>query len=155
MSEIKTKDVQPGKVTMSAQGTVTDPKDFSEGGSEHRKAIIANAALIVVLLSSTTLKPQLLGISVSVPILWLLVGVSHIYFFCMWRLTATIESDVEKNFWNLKGLAKQAVIGGTKEFPSKTKAQLFFIRALPIWAFIGGLIGVVYGLALHLWSWAN
>lgn len=137
-------------VKVSIQGTTTEPKDFSEGGSEHRKAIVANAALIVVLLSSVELKPALLGVAVSVPVLWLLIGVSHIYFFCMWRLTAPIEFDTEKAFWNVKGIYRQATIWRQiKDFPGKTKAQVLFLRALPIWAFLGGLLGVGYGLLSH------
>lgn len=126
--------------------TNTEPKDFSESGGDHWKSVIASTALIVVLLTSTEFKPALFGVAVSVPTLWLLLGVAHIYFFVMWRLTANIESDKEKRFWNVRGLWKQATAGGTAGFPGKTKAQLLFIRALPIWAFVIGIVGVVYGL---------
>jgi len=150
MSEIKPDNIHQGQsVTVVAHGTVTDPKDFAEGGSEHRKGIIANTSFIIVLLSASKLKPALFGIEVSVPALWVLIGISHIYFFTMWRITAPIESDSDKRFWNIQGLYKQAFLGGTKNFPGKTKAQLFFIRALPIWAFIAGLFGVVCGLHLY------
>ena len=150
MSELKPHNINQTQDTALFHGTVTDPKDFSEGGSEHRKAIIANTSLIVVLISSTKLEPALLGIEVSIPTLWSLVSLTHIYFFCMWRLTATIEADTKKNFWNFRGLYKQAFLGGSKEFPSKTKAQLFFLRALPIWAFVGGIAGIIYGFASYL-----
>ena len=132
--------------------TVTDPPDFSEGGSDYRKGIIGSTSLIVVLLSATELTPEVFGIEVWVPVLWILVCVSHIYFFAMWRLTASIEADTEKRFWNIRGLCKQAFIGGTKGFPGKTKAQLFFIRALPIWAFIVGLFGVFCGLYFYFYA---
>jgi len=147
MGQIKTDDIAVmSQVTMSAIGKVTDPKDFSQGGSEHRKGIITNTSLIAVLISATELKPSLLGISVSVPVLWCLIGIAHLYFFTMWRITAPIEADSKKRFWNVRGLCKQAFLGGTKGFPGKTKAQLFLIRALPIWAFILGLLSVFYGL---------
>ncbi len=152
MSEIKPDDIKQNQFIMSVsgQGTVTDPRDFSEGGGEHRKGIIASTSLIAVLVSSTELKPVLLGIIVSVPVLWILIGISHLYFFAMWRITAPIEADSEKHFWNIRGLYKQAFLGGTKGFPGKTKAQLFLIRALPIWAFIAGVFGVFYGLYRHV-----
>lgn len=150
MNELKPHDmVQSQTLSASILGTVTDPKDFSEGGSEHRKGIIASTSVIVVLISATELKPVLLGITVSVPVLWGLIGISHLYFFAMWRITAPIEADSEKRFWNIRGLCKQAFLGGTKNFPGKTKAQLFFIRALPIWAFLIGCAGVFYGLYRH------
>lgn len=129
--------------------TTTDPKDFSESGGDHRKSVLASTALIVVLLSSTELKPILFGVAVSVPTLWLLLGVAHTYFFVMWRLTSNIESDQEKRFWNWRGLWKQAMTSGTAGFPGKTKAQLLLIRALPIWAFLIGTVGVAYGLLRH------
>ena len=149
MSELKPQDTEQNQLKLSAHGTVTDPKDFSEGGSEHRKGIIASTSLIVVLISATELKPVLLGITISVPILWMLIGVSHLYFFAMWRITAPIEADTEKRFWNIRGLFKQAFLGGTKDFPGKTKAQLVFIRALPIWAFVIGSFGIFYGLCRY------
>lgn len=126
-------------------GTVTEPKDFSDSGSEHRRSVLASTALIAVLLTSKNLKPAVFGVEVSVPMLWLLLGLGHLYFFVMWRLTAPIEADSEKRFWNLKGLWKQAIAGGTRGFPGKTKAQLLLIRALPVWAFLAGLMGVAYG----------
>jgi hypothetical protein len=122
MNEIKPQNIHQVPLIVSVQGTVTDPKEFSEGGSEHRKAIIANAALIAVLISSTELKPVLLGVTVSVPVLWVLIGISHMYFFCMWRLTATIEADVEKKFWNLKVFTGKQQHGDTqKTFLAKPK----------------------------------
>ena len=124
---------QLDNLKLSAQGTVTDPKDFSDGGGDHRKSVLASTALIVVLLASKDLKPTVFGVSVSVSMLWICLGLAHMYFFTMWRLTTNIEADKEKRFWNLWGLWKQAVMGGTRGFPGKTKAQLFFIRALPIW----------------------
>lgn len=153
MNELKPHDIsQSQTLSVSMLGKVTDPKDFSEGGSEHRKGIIASTSLIVVLISATELKPVLLGVTVSVPVLWVLIGVSHIYFFAMWRITAPVEADSEKRFWNLHGLYKQAVLDGTKDFPGKTKAQLFFIRALPIWAFLIGFVGVLFGLYRHFYA---
>jgi len=134
---------------LSARGTVTDPKDFSEGGGDHRKSVLASTALIIVLLNATTLDPTVFGVHVPVPALWLFLGLAHIYFFAMWRLMTVVEADSEKRFWNLRGRWKQATIGGTSGFPGKTKAQLIFIRALPIWAFVVGFGGVVYGLCTH------
>ena len=134
------------------RGTVTDPKDFSEGGGDHRKSVLASTALIVVLLNATKLDPTIFGVQVSIPALWLILGVAHVYFFLMWRITTVVEADSEKRFWNLHGLWKQAVTGGTSGFPGKTKAQLIFIRALPIWAFAVGFGGVVYGLCAYYQS---
>ena len=137
------------QATISMHGKVTDPKDFSEGGGDHRKSVLASTALIVVFLTSSKLEPAVFGVQVSVPVLWLLLGLGHVYFFMMWRLTTMIEADSDKRFWNLKGLSKQAIASGTKGFPGKTKAQLLFIRALPIWAFMAGLLGILYGLWTH------
>lgn len=134
---------------LNAQGTVSDPKDFGEGGGEHRKSVLASTALIVVLLSSTNLSPAVFGVSVSVPMLWILLGLAHVYFFVMWRLTAPIESDSDKRFWNWQGIVRQATWGGTSGFPGKTKVQIIFIRALPIWAFLIGCGGIVIGLYIH------
>ena len=150
MSELKIDDSTQGQSIESVQLTVHDPKDFQEGGSEHCRALIANGALIIVLLLASKLEPEVLGIEVSVPILWVLIGVAHIYFFTMWRLTAPVEADKENHFWNIRGLYKQAVLGGTKGFPGKTKAQLVFIRAMPIWVFLLGLLGVLYGFYTHI-----
>jgi hypothetical protein len=133
----------------SPQLEVTGPKDFSEGGGDHRKSTLATTALILALLMSTNLKPQVFGVEVSVPALWAFLGLAHVYFFIMWRLTTTIEAESENRFWNLKGLWKQATASGTRGFPGKTKAQLLFIRALPIWAFLIGIVGIVYGLWAH------
>lgn len=134
-----------GDTKVVALGTVTEPKDFSDSGSEHRRSVLASTALITVLLTSKNLKPAVFGVDVSVPMLWVFLGAGHLYFFVMWRLTAPIEADSDKRFWNVKGLWKQAIAGGTSSFPGKTKAQLLLIRALPIWAFLGGLVGVAYG----------
>ena len=140
------------QIAMSAHGTITDPPDFSEGGSEYRKGIIGSTSLIVVLISATELKPALLGITISVPVLWILIGISHLYFFTMWRITAPIESDDEKRFWNMCGLCRQAFLLGTRGFPGKMKAQVFLIRALPIWAFVIGIFGIIYGLTSFAFS---
>jgi len=145
MSELKVDNIAQGQSAESLKLTVNDPKDFEEGGSEHRRALIANGSLILVLALASKLEPKVLGIEVSVPVLWLLIGVAHIYFFTMWRLTAPVEADSKKLFWNIRGLYKQAMLGGTKGFPGKTKAQLAFIRAMPIWVFLLGFLGVMYG----------
>jgi hypothetical protein len=150
MSELKVNNTSQGQSVESVQLTAHDPKDFEEGGSEHRRALLANGSLIVVLLLASKLEPEVLGIEVSVPVLWLLIGVAHIYFFTMWRLTAPVEADTKKQFWNVRGLYKQAILGGTKGFPGKTKAQLVFIRALPIWVFLLGILGVMYGLCAYV-----
>ena len=136
----------------SVQLKVTDPPDFGEGGREYRRNILVSTSLTIVLLMSPSLKPELFGVVVSVPIMWSCLGVSHIYFFLMWRLTSIIESDKEKQFLNFYGLYKQAIASGTKGFPGKTKAQIILIRSLPIWAFILGLFGILYGLVLSLVS---
>ena len=99
---------------------------------------------------SSALKPSIFGIEVSVHLMWVCLIIAHLYFFVMWRLTSSIEGDSEKKFFNLRGIWKQAVAGGTKAFPGKTKAQLLLIRALPIWIFIFGLAGMAYGLAVSL-----
>jgi len=139
-----------GKVTGSGTAKVSDPPDFEEGGREYRRNILVSTSLTVVLLTSTSLKPALFGVEISVSVMWLFLGISHIYFFLMWRLTAPIGQDREKTFWNIKGLYRQAIAGGTKGFPGKTKAQILLIRALPIWAFIIGMIGILYGFYLSV-----
>ena len=127
-------------------GKFSDPGDFHEGGQDHRKSVLATSALIVVLSASSSLKPGLFGVSLSPLVMWVLISIGHLYFFVMWRLTAPVESDGDRRFWNLRGLWRQAFCRGTREFPGKTKAQLFFIRALPIWAFIVGVVGIGYGI---------
>jgi len=124
----------------------TEPEDFDEGRKEHRRGVIASTGLILVLLMSTSLEPVLFGVTVSVPIMWLSLGVVHLYFFAMWRLTTSIEQDTEERFWNLKGMWKQATLGFMKGMPGKKKAQHILIRSLPIWAFVVGFLGVLYGL---------
>jgi len=118
----------------------TEPADFNEGGSEHRKALLGNTALILVLIFAVTDSPTIFGVQVPVPLLWLILLVGQCYFFLMWRLTGPVESDSEKRFWNIGGLHKQAMLKGVRDFPGKTKAQLFLIRALPIWGFLIGSI---------------
>ena len=124
---------------------VTDPVDFNEGGKEYRRNLLGTTSLVVLLLSACTLEPKLLGVELSKKSMWLFLGVAHVYFFIMWRLTSIVEQDGEKKFWNIRGLLRQAFAWGTKGFPGKTKAQILLIRALPIWAFLVGLVGVVYG----------
>lgn len=124
---------------------VPSPPDFNEGGREYRRNILFSTSLTAVLLLSTTLEPTVLGIKVPPHVMWGLLGIAHIYFFLMWRLTAVIEDDMEKRFWNLKGLWKQAIGGGRRNSTGKVKAQLLLIRALPIWAFIFGLVGITCG----------
>jgi hypothetical protein len=102
-------------------------------------------SLAIVLLSASTLDPKLLGVEISPRVMWLFLGIAHIYFFVMWRLTTIIENDQEKYFWNLRGLWRQAMLRGTKDFPGKMKAQVIFLRSMPIWAFVVGLISMVYG----------
>ena len=150
MTDTKSDSGNMGAIIGKGVGSVSDPKDFSESGSEHRKGIIGSTSLIVVLVSAVEIKPVLLGVEVSVPIMWVLIGIAHVYFFSMWRITAPIEHDSEKRFWNLKGLFRQALLRDTKGFPGKTKAQIFFIRALPIWAFVIGSIGIVCGIFRYI-----
>jgi hypothetical protein len=133
-------------MNVKATGTVSDPPDFGEGGREYRRNILASTSLVFVLLLSSPFQPELFSIKVPVTVMWAFLAISHMYFFLMWRLTAPIESDVEKRFLNLEGLFRQALLGGTKGFPGKTKAQIILIRALPIWAFTVGLFGIFYGL---------
>ena len=78
--------------------------------------------------------------------MWWCLGAVHFYQFAMWRLTSVIEMDTEKHFFNLEGLWKQAFAVGTKGFPGKTKAQIILLRALPIWAFLIGIVCIVVGL---------
>ena len=140
------------EISAKIRGTVSDPPDFNEGGAQHRKSVLASAALVLVLLLSSSLKPALFGVAVPVGVLWMGLTVAHIYFFVMWRLTAPIENDKDKKFWNISGLLRQAFLRGTGKFPGKTKAQILFLRALPIWAFLVGLIGIAVGFSR---AWAS
>ncbi|MDR4515619.1 hypothetical protein [Nitrosomonas sp.] len=142
---IQPKNTNQSQVQSHIKLEVTDPPDFGEGGREYRRNILISTSTTVVLILSSSLKPELFGIEIPIATMWLLLGVAHVYFFIMWRLTCTIESDKEKRFWNIRGLVKQALIAGTKGFPGKTRAQVFFIRALPIWAFILGVLGISLG----------
>lgn len=142
---VEPKNTNQRKIQSQIKLEVTDPSDFGEGCKEYRRNIYISTSTTVVLILSSSLKPELFGIEIPIKIMWLLLGVAHIYFFIMWRLTCPIESDKEKRFWNIRGLVKQALIEGTKGFPGKTRAQIFFIRALPIWAFILGVLGISLG----------
>lgn len=125
---------------------VEDPPDFSKEGLAHRKALIANSALILILvIASPKVPPKVFGIMLSLPLLWGCLAIVQFYFFAMWRITTPIERDQEKRFWNMRGLLTQALLKGTDNFPGKTKAQLVLLRALPIWAFLFGLLGIVVG----------
>jgi hypothetical protein len=92
--------------------------------------VLASAATIGVLLCADTSDAAVFGVHVQPVLLWFFLGIGHIYFFAMWRITTVIENDTDKKFWNMRGLWKQAVTGGTTGFPGKTKAQLLLIRAL-------------------------
>ncbi|MDD1621028.1 MAG: hypothetical protein LUQ11_06065 [Methylococcaceae bacterium] len=132
--------------TPNFSGKITEPPDFREGVPEYKRNLLVTFSLAIVLNLSTHLEPQILGVKVSVPVMWCFLGTAHIYFFVMWRLTSFIESDKEKKFWNLHGLVRQAFIRGTSEFPSKTRAQIIFLRALPIWVFLVGIFAIIFGL---------
>ncbi len=131
---------------MEANRNIPSPADFREGGREYRRNILISTSLTAILLLSTSLEPQLLGVKVPVSVMWALLGISHLYFFLMWRLTAVIEEDIQAKFWNIRGLWKQAIVGGRSNSSGKVKAQIFFIRSLPIWSFLIGSIGIIYGL---------
>ena len=125
---------------------VTEPEDFKKDGALYRRNILVSTSLLFVLMLSDTIKPVVLGVTISPFAMWFTLSVAHIYQFIMWRLTSPIEGDNQKIFLNLKGLWRQSLIGGTKDFPSKMKAQIFFLRALPIWAFISGVIFLVVSI---------
>ncbi len=127
---------------------VPDPPDFNEGGREYRRNLLLSTSVSVVLLLSSIMEPEVLGVKVPDYVMWGLLGISHLYFFVMWRLTAVVEDDMAKRFWNFQGLWKQAVAGGRRNSPGKARAQLFFIRSLPIWAFLVGFFCILYGLFL-------
>lgn len=139
-------ELRPDDAQIKGFGTNADPPDFKDGGGEHRKSVLASASLIAVLISSDTSDVAIFGVKVAPTLLWFFLGIGHVYFFTMWRLTTFIERDTEKKFWNLGGLWKQATTCGTRSFPGKTKAQLVMIRALPIWAFLIGLAGIGWKL---------
>ena len=122
------------------------PPDLREGGKEYRRNILVSTSLTLVLLLSSSVEPEVLGIKVPAYVMWLLIGVSHIYFFIMWRLTAAFQEDNGK-FFNIRGLYNQAMLSNRKYSTTKIKAQVFFIRSLPIWAFFVGFIGILYGLS--------
>ena len=146
-TELDPKNTSHGQTTSPIKLSVTDPPDFSEGGSIHRKSIIGSFAVIVLLNFAHEIRPEVIGIKVQEPVMWTALLIGHSYFFTMWRLTAHIENDVDKAFFNWSGIWKQATLGGTAGFPSKTKMQIMLIRALPIWAFA---LGLVIGVA-NLW----
>jgi hypothetical protein len=99
------------------------PHDFYQDGLVYRRNILASTSLTTVLLMSSSHCPEFFGVRVPECVMWGSLGIAHLYFFVMWRLTAAIEGDKENNFFNWEGLKKQAFAGGTEEFPSKLKAQ--------------------------------
>ena len=125
---------------------VTDPDDFTKDAQLYRRNILISTSLLFVLVLSDAINPVILGVKISSSTMWVSLSIAHIYQFIMWRLTAHIEGDNQKQLFNFKGLWKQAFVGGTKGFPSKTKAQIFFLRALPIWAFVYGLAFILFGI---------
>ncbi|WP_020408914.1 hypothetical protein [Hahella ganghwensis] len=139
-------DARQPEQTVKIKATYTPPPDFSEGGREYRRNILGSSSLIAVLLFSDSLKPAIFGVELNVLSMWVFLGVAHVYFFIMWRLTTSIANDKNGEFWNLKGIWRQAGLIGAWSFDGKTKAQLLFIRALPIWAFLLGLAGILWGL---------
>ncbi|NRQ44496.1 hypothetical protein HRH59_18305 [Rheinheimera sp. YQF-2] len=135
-----------GSENVKRQQYAPSPPDFNEGGSEYRRNLLLSTSIAIVLLLSTSLNPEVLGIKVPENVMWSLLGLAHVYFFVMWRLTAVVEGDMDKKFWNFKGLYVQAFGLGRPNSPGKVKAQIFFIRSLPIWAFFIGLISISIGL---------
>ena len=129
-----------------ATGTVTDPEDFTRDSQVYRRNVLTSSSLSFLLIMSASMEPEVLGIKISQSLMWGCLAIIHLYQFVMWRLTSPIEMDTEKSFFNFKGLWKQAVSGGTKEFPGKTKAQVIMLRALPIWAFLFGSICIIIGV---------
>lgn len=125
---------------------VTEPEDFTKDGALYRRNVLISTSLLFVLMLSNTVNPVILGVKISPFTMWLTLSIAHVYQFIMWRLTSSIEGDNQKAFFNLKGLWKQCFIGGTKGFPSKIKAQMIFLRALPIWAFVSGVIFLIISI---------
>jgi len=134
------------KMESNVQLKVTDPEDFTKDGALYRRNVLISTSLLFVLMLSDTINPVILGVKISPFAMWFTLSVAHIYQFIMWRLTSPIEGDNQKTFLNLKGLWKQSFSGGTKGFPSKMKAQMFFLRALPIWAFLSGVTFLVISI---------
>jgi len=126
---------------------VTDPPDFTKDAQQYRRNVLLSTSLAFVLVMSTSLQPKVLGVEISPVVMWSCLAVAHIYHFGMWRLTSPIEMDREKRFFNIKGLWRQAIAGGTKDFPGKTKAQIIMLRALPIWAFFFGCAFIATGIS--------
>ncbi|AAZ26351.1 hypothetical protein [Colwellia psychrerythraea] len=133
------------KIQFKAKGSVTEPEEFSKDYLLYRRNILISFSLSFLLFMSVSLKPVIMGISISPKVMWLCLGIGHIYQFIMWRLTSSIEQDSDKRFFNFRGIFRQAIGAGTKRFPSKTKAQMWFLRALPIWAFIFGILFISIG----------
>jgi len=125
---------------------VTDPEDFTKDAQLYRRNVLLSSTVGFMIYQSVQMEPSLLGIKISPIMMWTCLIVAHIYQFLMWRLTSPVEMDSEKKLFNYNGLYKQAFLGGIEKFPSKTKAQIFMLRALPIWAFIFGLCCMLAGL---------
>jgi len=134
------------KLKVEGRVTNTDPEDFTKDAQIYRRNVLVSASLAFLLVMSVSMEPEILGIKISSITLWACMAVAHIYQFTMWRLTSPIEMDTEKYFFNFHGLWRQATGGGTKEFPGKIKAQVLMLRALPIWAFILGLVCILVGV---------
>ncbi|WP_027672631.1 hypothetical protein [Rheinheimera baltica] len=131
---------------VEVKATVSDPDDFSKDAQLYRRNVLLSFSVALLLVLSDTQEPSFLGIKVSSTVMWSCFLIAHIYQFIMWRLTSHIEMDTEKNFFNFKGLKKQALFAGTAKFPGKTKAQVIMLRALPIWAFVLGFFLIIYGI---------
>ncbi|WP_316365378.1 hypothetical protein [Candidatus Thiodiazotropha sp. CDECU1] len=129
------------------QLNVSDPPDFTKDAQQYRRNVLLSTSLAFVLVMSTSLDPKILGVEILPVVMWSCLAIAHIYHFVMWRLTSPIEMDTDTRFFNIKGLWKQAIAGGTKDFPGKIKAQIIMLRAIPIWAFLFGTAFILIGIS--------
>ena len=77
---IQPKNTNQSQVQSHIKLEVTDPLDFGEGGREYRRNILISTSTTVVLILSSSLKPELFGIEIPIATMWLLLGVAHVYF---------------------------------------------------------------------------
>ena len=138
--------IEINKPEFKAKLSVTDPVDFTKDSQLYRRNVLLSFSAAFLLALSDTQDPTFLGIKVSSMVMWGCLLVAHLYQFIMWRLTSPIEMDSDKKFINIQGLIRQAMFKGASKFPGKTKAQVIMLRALPIWAFLLGLLCISYGI---------
>lgn len=68
------------KKTPESPQYVPDPPDFNEGGREYRRNLLLSTSVSVVLLLSSTMEPEVLGVKVPDYVMWTSWDFSPLFF---------------------------------------------------------------------------